>query len=66
MNKDRKREALEWMVNDTDPGKYIFVDFEGGKFEKPTYCGTKGLISTKFLHGDLDFQPFQTALTSPK
>ena len=30
MNKDQKREALDWLVNDTDPANYIVVDFEGG------------------------------------
>ncbi len=40
MNKDQKREALDWLVNDTDPANYIVVDFEGGKFKKPSYCGT--------------------------
>jgi hypothetical protein len=40
MNKDQKREALEWLVKDTDPAKYIVVDFEGGKRGKPTLCGT--------------------------
>jgi hypothetical protein len=34
MNKDQKREALEWLVNDTDPANYIGVEFEGGKFRK--------------------------------
>ena len=40
MNKQQKQEALEWLVNDTDPANYIVVDFEGGTRRKPTYCGT--------------------------
>lgn len=31
MNKEQKQEALEWLVNDTDPANYIVVDFEGGQ-----------------------------------
>jgi hypothetical protein len=39
MNKDQKREALEWLVNDTDPAKYVVIDFEGRRYKPPTLCG---------------------------